>query len=1354
MANKQKPSLNDSAGGSNRKGVSSGARSSAVASSDTSSTHRNTTNKGQSSLKSRRSSSNNDRSSSRSPSNPHHGSHGGGSATNANADPTLLQNFIERLSQNMSGPNQQNNSNVQSSNNSHPFQSQHQGNHLMQDVDPAQAQYLLEASAGDIELAISLYWEDSIAHAAVQQQQEHVASNSRGGDDANKPKSERKKRGSDPLASSSSSSDNQDLISGSRNQSKVRSRPRSSMLAAIKSNSSPSSSFLPNAPVSLSMPSQYMRSTSGATAKNSARASAKPDSARTSVASKKTDKDIPEDTFESDMMDLEEDPAIPSSLLQQMEAAAYDQDSSGNNSKDKSNQKSPRDFPPRRLRRNSLRRRASRDGDVAEPLLNREACDNAAAASAADGAIDVDADVHVDADAPAIPAQANPNNNPNENPNDGNNPRRRNNDPSASAVSDDEAAERLLRMVQDEQMREHYRSVFFRMGKKSRSKSKRRNGNDEGDASRHRAQFSQRRRSSSNYGHDALNAAIGTNNGVDVGVNVCVATNANREDRESESSQSSLVASVPENILNRKKHGRGVPSMNPSRKGTIGRRKMAPTSSSSSDDGREEERLRKRRKKTDQVVQNKSSAGTKRSHEDHADGEDDDNPIDHAKKMLLDQTKKKLMAQMGELYPDDETDADADADTDNDNKDKSETGSNVAVASVGGMGYSNGNKMEAYFDESDSVDSDLPENIHPDFKDSFADAVPTDGLVSGHHVLWGTRVEQDFFKDGTNHPKINDDCLAEKGDDKSQSSNHPEEIIHDAVADIVRNEGDNDVVEIEQYSLDEDDDMDDSSNLIVIPRTWLSAGFSLSSCGTGIILKDPQDTELIRLKSIQSVLYPRNVGRSKSTGQIIPTPLPPYHCGGITSIMSVVTALLYTGASIQGREVNCNSTRRKFGELNAEEKKREFPLRLVDALSSLLFTATRPGIQRRKQIFEKRLAEQRASQNDKELKKRQALQIRVNQISVCRWEEDSQNGGGLKIPLDQLLDHDDNLHFSVSRTNAKDLKQFVKSNIKSFMGPGGAVLLLEIIMNIHGNQSLERMIQKARNTKPEDKVKPLVLCTCEKSQKQRWETQLHGETKKICCKQSTNNLNIPDNPDCLNIELLNLILTGDINTKVDNRSLENFGFGILTVDDMNKDQSLVCSQLHKSLPMSVWLVRGSSTYSVVIQDRGCGINPFADGSFELTHWNPWYNIHNETKIKVLPERKKRTSISSVYSSKKVDNQIVQSNIELEESQMDHIMANELSTVRVHPDDEKLYPKDFKRWRFDFGVDGVVTDGSDSDEKQSINTSSTWMDYYKLDKRQRRIVEKKLSPAIHLALWKNWPNAYIEFCPISSKPPIV
>ena len=128
-------------------------------------------------------------------------------------------------------------------------------------------------------------------------------------------------------------------------------------------------------------------------------------------------------------------------------------------------------------------------------------------------------------------------------------------------------------------------------------------------------------------------------------------------------------------------------------------------------------------------------------------------------------------------------------------------------------------------------------------------------------------------------------------------------------------------------------------------------------------------------------------------------------------LTSVVTALMYSGVSIQGKEINCNSCRRKpFGEITLDEQKREFPQRLTDALSAILLMAADTSTKRRLHTIaeiSKKIGQSNNAQKDEyetddddlkdeAMKDREATMKRVVETRamlcpVCRWDESGNN---------------------------------------------------------------------------------------------------------------------------------------------------------------------------------------------------------------------------------------------------------------------------------------------------------------------------------------------------------------------------
>ncbi len=384
-------------------------------------------------------------------------------------------------------------------------------------------------------------------------------------------------------------------------------------------------------------------------------------------------------------------------------------------------------------------------------------------------------------------------------------------------------------------------------------------------------------------------------------------------------------------------------------------------------------------------------------------------------------------------------------------------------------------------------DSDLEKVNIDDLKDAFNLSkieVVTPSMILWGHMEYSDDSDDDNGDDAQQQQQLlqqrnenNDNAQNRRGieNNEDNENNHGDVIMKEETdnqnekdgLDVVSN---GDANEDDDDDEDEDDDLDEAESSksadgffhAIIPTTWLSAGFELSPCGTGLVLPRPVGTELARLRRIQSTRF------SRATSSLQP-PLPPYHCGGMTVLLSIVTALLYTGASIQGNEVNCKACRRKpFADLSLDERKKEFPERLIDALAALLFIVAKESTKHRSETLadiEKRLCKKRkmfrqrkmttgydsdddwdSSTNgrdipdeDSEIMMNQLMQHRLQLCQVCHWEED-KNSKELKVPLDTLVQNRLLLQFSVTMTNAKDLKSFVLSNLRSFMSPGKFVV--------------------------------------------------------------------------------------------------------------------------------------------------------------------------------------------------------------------------------------------------------------------------------------------------------------------------
>jgi len=304
-----------------------------------------------------------------------------------------------------------------------------------------------------------------------------------------------------------------------------------------------------------------------------------------------------------------------------------------------------------------------------------------------------------------------------------------------------------------------------------------------------------------------------------------------------------------------------------------------------------------------------------------------------------------------------------------------------------------------------------------------------------------------------------------------------------------------------------------------IPHTWLNAGFQLSECGSGLVIKCPsvEEIEFFSWRQ-QQVNDKRNA---------VP---PPHHCKALTAITSIVTGLIYTGASIQGGEVNFTSGKAPWSSLTKEERKREFESRLSDALSSLIFVAAQVSLKRKKKacnkairsckptndesnysnLLREAIAERKAAlaaigneneeknvyhgssgkENDanngsnntnnvsamveddvskhtnRRLKKKpiprsqenkELMRRRLDLIPTCIWADKK---AAVKARAGDGPPFNCNISLITSWTNIRDIELYVKSNLRAFTEKGGIALFLETLLRIHGKDVIARQLNR------------------------------------------------------------------------------------------------------------------------------------------------------------------------------------------------------------------------------------------------------------------------------------------------------
>mmetsp|Transcript_24815 Transcript_24815/g.58219 ORF Transcript_24815/g.58219 Transcript_24815/m.58219 type:complete len:1258 (+) Transcript_24815:48-3821(+) len=661
-----------------------------------------------------------------------------------------------------------------------------------------------------------------------------------------------------------------------------------------------------------------------------------------------------------------------------------------------------------------------------------------------------------------------------------------------------------------------------------------------------------------------------------------------------------------------------------------------------------------------------------------------------------------------------------------------------------------------------------------------------------------------------------------------------------------------------------------------IPYLWLNAGFQLSDCGSGLVVKSPsvEDIEFFSWRQSQ-VNDKRNA---------IP---PPYHCKALTAITSIVTGLLYTGASIQGNEVNFTSGKTPWSSINVDERKREFESRLADALSSLIFIAAQVSLKRKKKAYREvvRHLKCRNVENNYSTLLREVIAERKGTFDAIRKKNDENNVDdnigrqrndmydeknstsiSSAVVEDNIPKHDDqnsrnksiptteekkelmrrrldlipvciwadkkkalapragdgppvnpDVTIKTTWTNIRDIELYVKSNLRAFTEKGGIALFLETLLRIHGHNVIARQLNRCASMKAlgerflqkeniipdtEDVVEgtskiklggcpSLIRCTCEDRQKKIHEEKplpLNIRTDPSKLLDTT-----PSGTECASVELLTLILTGRINSNWKNCSSEKLGIGLLT--DNIEDLSHSLARPEKP----VWLVKGETCYSVLIivgswssaDDNGGSQSECSNKmafardlktiskvdkpgvSLNLCHWNAWYGQRQKTEMRLVAsklgedvpskkllskfaEKDGITNISSLLMQRRRHESTINS-ISIEEQKVNEakqkeapITRSELEYIEIHSDDQRLYPKNHKMWRFNFNKRQVIEPAVDT--KQS---AENWIPYFLLTSHQKRLVEMKLGPAINIILRTRWPGAIIDnFKPIEGGFPVV
>ncbi len=541
---------------------------------------------------------------------------------------------------------------------------------------------------------------------------------------------------------------------------------------------------------------------------------------------------------------------------------------------------------------------------------------------------------------------------------------------------------------------------------------------------------------------------------------------------------------------------------------------------------------------------------------------------------------------------------------------------------------------------------------------------------------------------------------------------------------------------------------------VIFPASWLRSGFKLAPCGNGLYMSTPLDDDRGRVNRSFSALREDPLKGIKGSF--------PYNCMGVSALLSIVSALLYSGASVQGGSaVACDVDRVPFHELSLDQRKREFDSRLTDALSSLIFVAAEAGSLRYKNMLKmydrqwarrcRRKGHVSPEEEDIYTTKRMALQRRSRVCEVCWWPTDVVNGGATIFP--EGKDPRD-VQYKTSFTNICDIKSYVKTNLRSFKEPGGCALFLETIVHCHS---------KSIHLPP---CFPLncdyfsLSCKCSQTLK-------HFQTTTRNKNGDTNVMIVPEDNDCMTVEFFSLLLTGHVYHNYENWSADMFGIGILRIN-ANAQNKLGPRLLRPIKP--VWICLGDLGYSMLFLDMKSFIGHTSTlddpgKSFQLAHWNCWSGeltkfrvttSMRDEKVGILSGHKKpilipctssdseeegRTIVESISARQHLEQKRdapmpwEQENINenLDGANPKSISDDELQSVTFHPEDKKYYPGQYRRWRFQF----VCASAPGSSAEYN------WTPFYRLHGRQRLVVEMRLAPRICTLIRSRWPLATVR-----------
>jgi hypothetical protein len=588
-----------------------------------------------------------------------------------------------------------------------------------------------------------------------------------------------------------------------------------------------------------------------------------------------------------------------------------------------------------------------------------------------------------------------------------------------------------------------------------------------------------------------------------------------------------------------------------------------------------------------------------------------------------------------------------------------------------------------------------------------------------------------------------------------------------------------------------------------VPLPWLRVGMTLDDeTALGLVVPEPTIDNMTPYDSYCQFITWEQECFSRQKKKQRPQK-PPFYCRSVTAILSIITALLHTGAryNADNDDTTVNDTVEQeveqepqqqskqsipWAELTKEQRLQQFDARLTQALTCLLVRAAKAARTRKLRHLDKLRHPVHDDMDDNEINhvlvQRRAARRKLDRLCPvlgwpCPEANDTTSASNPNhhsiVPTPSYPD----VEYAASLTSIDNLHLYVQSQLPQFQRPGGVVLLLETLVNIHGASTVKEML---REKSPESRLfdcGPLIRCKCQ------------DDDAAFLSRSSDPNAPTaplpPPRVDCTGVQLLSLLLTGKVQQSWRDWSTDPWGFGILS----DRTKLALGKPLTRPL-QSVWVLAGPTTYSVLWTEpqlpepqlkEGGGRDDHVTGKvLRLAHWNPWI-VHSEndrrrtlttlsltlgrdewkpsvpltettmTKpvveddflaggedansptLRILEERRRQLCRTQEQRQglERVDRKAV-------------FTYEEMKQVRPHSEDVKLYPQQYKLWRFDTSHwPSVVPSGSGMGDAEDSKPRSQWVPFYRLTKREQRLVEVSLGPSICNILRTRWPTATLD-----------